>query len=148
MLTMRASYGGLARNLLHTHQWAYFSGWPAGLYSCPCSVPPPPVHTTHRLGRDPSYCASTHFRMKKRPNQLYRDLGFHGFKLFSEKAKTCKVSFGFVDHFFSFLPFFLLFPLKDRQVFFKITAHLLSWKIKEEAVRNFELNGKNIFGKF
>lgn len=75
---------------------------------------------------------------KKDQTKLNRDLFFQCFKLFSGKAKTCKVSFGFVFHFFISLSFFLPFPLKEKEVFFKTTT----CKIKEESVRNFCIKWK------
>lgn len=125
LLTVRVSYAGLARGLLHAHQWA-LQHEPVSqgeLWGCTQALARCLLLWCIQLAASGGIHLTAHQHVLGWKN--IEICFFHDFKLFSEKAKTCKVLFGFVNHFFSFLPFPLLFPLKDRQVFFKTTAHLV-----------------------
>lgn len=125
LLTVRVNYAGLARSLLHAHQWA-LQHEPVSqgeLWGCTQALARCLLLWCIQLAASGGIHLTAHQHVLGWKN--IEICFFHDFKLFSEKAKTCKVLFGFVNHFFSFLPFPLLFPLKDRQVFFKTTAHLV-----------------------
>lgn len=124
---MRVSYAGLARSCVTATSRTFTTS---------------PFHTVRF---HPSYCTSTHFRVKKRPNQTSERFVF--FLVSSYLVKVKKLASFRLALLTIFLASSLFSPL-----FFKGQANIfwnssLSWKAKEEAVRNCELNGKNIFGK-
>lgn len=97
LLTMRVTYAGLARCLLLTDQQAlrHEPICQGGLQQLTA------LEGIHLTVHQPI------LGWKKGKIKLYRDFVFHSLKVFIEKAENCKVSFRFVDHFFSVLPFFL-----------------------------------------